>query len=247
MFVFGSGVLIGTPSWSATPTPINFGLVQEVSIDITTNLKPLYGQYNFPVAIGAGTKKVKAKAKVAKLSGVAWGALAFGVMPSTGQAISQFAESHAYAVTVTMTNAATFVADLGVVYASTGLPMTRVATPAAAGQYSVNVATGVYTMYSADSAAGPFLYSYTYTAAAATAQHVDVNQALIGSTINFGANLFASDPVTGKQFSVNLPNCVMEKMSFGTRIEDFLVPDLEFEAYANAAGLAMTFNFGDTA
>ena len=31
MFVFGSGVLIGTQLNVATPTPINFGLVQEVS------------------------------------------------------------------------------------------------------------------------------------------------------------------------------------------------------------------------
>ena len=31
MFVFGSGVLTGTQLNVATPTPINFGLVQKVS------------------------------------------------------------------------------------------------------------------------------------------------------------------------------------------------------------------------
>ncbi len=249
MFVFGSGVLIGTPAWSTTPTPINFGLVQEVSLDISTTLKPLYGQYNFPVAIGAGTKKVTGKAKVAKLSGVAFGSLAFGVMPTVGQTMSQFGEVHAVPAStpwqVTVTNAATFVADQGVVYASSGLPLQHVTTPAAVGQYSVATATGIYTFYTGDASAN-ILISYTYNVAA-SGENVPVVQALLGSTINFSANLFASDPTTGKQFSIWVYNCVMSKISMGTKIEDFVVPDLEFECYANAAGQVLTFNFGDSA
>ena len=65
MFVFGSGVLIGTPS---SGTPVNFGLVQEVSLDINITNKELFGQYAFPVAIGQGTRKLNGKAKLAKLS-----------------------------------------------------------------------------------------------------------------------------------------------------------------------------------
>ena len=41
MYVFGSGVLIGTPSGGS---PINFGLAQEVTLNISTTTKPLYGQ-----------------------------------------------------------------------------------------------------------------------------------------------------------------------------------------------------------
>ena len=54
MFVFGSGVLIGTP---AGGSPINFGLAQEVTLNVQTTTKALYGQYNFPVAIGSGTRR----------------------------------------------------------------------------------------------------------------------------------------------------------------------------------------------
>ena len=78
MFVFGSGVLIGTP---AGGSPINFGLAQEVSLNIATTTKALYGQYNFPVAIGAGTKKMTGKAKMARVSGQALGSLFFGLTP----------------------------------------------------------------------------------------------------------------------------------------------------------------------
>ena len=81
MFVFGSGVLIGTPQGG---TPINFGLAQEISLNIATTTKALYGQNNFPVAIGSGTRKMTGKAKLARISGQALGNLFFGVSPSAG-------------------------------------------------------------------------------------------------------------------------------------------------------------------
>ena len=52
MFVFGSGVLTGTQLNVATPTPINFGLVQKVSVNTSVSVKELYGQFAFPVAVG---------------------------------------------------------------------------------------------------------------------------------------------------------------------------------------------------
>jgi len=48
MFVFGSGVLTGTQLNVATPTPINFGLVQKVSVNTSVSVKELYGQFRFP-------------------------------------------------------------------------------------------------------------------------------------------------------------------------------------------------------
>ena len=61
------------------------------------------------------------------------------------------------------------------------------------------------------------------------------------------ATLFATDPTTNAQFSVTLNQCVASKFSFDTNIEDFAKPDFEFQAFANAAGQVMTFNFGDAA
>ncbi|RBP15863.1 hypothetical protein DFR50_107133 [Roseiarcus fermentans] len=244
MFVFGSGVLIGTPAGGA---PINFGLAQEVTLNVQTTTKALYGQYNFPVAIGAGTKKMTGKAKMARISGQALGSLFFGVTPAAGQTLTQFGEA-AGATTPTSyvtANAAHFVADLGVTYAATALPLKLVASAPSLGQYAVNAATGTYTFAAADSA-NVVLISYTYTSSA-TGESFSVANSLVGPSIAFSANLFASDPGTGKQFSVLLYNCVAEKLSFGTKVEDFLVPELDFQCFANAAGQVCQFNFGDAA
>ena len=110
---------------------------------------------------------------------------------------------------------------------------------------AVNAATGTYTFAAADSA-NVVLVSYTY-ASSATGESFSVASSLIGPSITFSANLFASDPSTGKQFSVTLYNCVAEKLSFGTKVEDFLVPELDFQCFANAAGQVCQFNFGDAA
>src|SRR5271165_4347117 len=156
MFVFGSGVLIGTPAATTSipyPTPINFGLVQEVTLNVAATTKALYGQNNFPVAVGAGTKKLTGKAKMARISGQALGTLFFGLPPATtGQTITQYAEQHtptATSITITPPNSGTFVGDLGIVYASSGLPFTKVNTPSSTGTYSVTSA-GVYTIASGD-------------------------------------------------------------------------------------------------
>ena len=244
MFVFGSGVLIGTP---AGGTPINFGLVQETSLNIATTTKALYGQYNFPVAIGSGTKKLTGKAKMARISGQALGSLFFGIAPSVGSTVTQFGETDTVPSSspYTYTTAHTpFVADQGVVYASSALPLKQVASSPSTGQYSVS-SGGVYTFSSGDAGAA-VLISYTYTVAG-SGETVAVSSQLIGPSITFSANLFAADPGTGKQFSVLLYNCVAEKLSFGTKVEDFVIPELDFQCFANAAGQVCQFNFGDAA
>jgi hypothetical protein len=248
MFVFGSGVLIGTQLNVANPTPINFGLVQKVSVDTSVSVKELYGQYAFPVAVGSGTRKVTCKASLARFSGQALGRLFYNQVPTAGSTISQFAEVHnvpaSTPFTITVTNSSHFVADQGVTYASTGFPLIAVASSPAQGQYSVS-AGGVYTFASADSAAG-VLISYTYTAST-TGESLAIGNPLVGPTSTFTATLFATDPTTNAQFSVTLNQCVASKFSFDTSIEDFSKPGFEFQAFANAAGQVMTFNFGDAA
>jgi len=221
MYVFGSGVLIGTPSGGS---PINFGLAQEVSLNIATTTKALYGQNNFPVAVGSGTRKMTGKAKLARLSGQALGNLFFGITPTTGGTQTQFGEVTSVPAvspfTYSTTFRSTFVSDQGVIYAATGLPMKAVASSPAMGQYSVSA--GVYTFSSADAGAA-VLISYTYSVTGSGANIIVTSQP-VGPAITFSANLFAADPTTGKQFSMLLYNCVAEKLSFGTKLEDFVVP-----------------------
>jgi hypothetical protein len=244
MFVFGSGVLIGTPQGG---TPINFGLAQEVTLNIATTTKALYGQNNFPVAIGSGVRKLGGKAKLARISGQALGNLFFGVSPSAGGTQTQFGEAASvpanspYSYSTTFHS--TFAADQGVVYASTALPLKQVSSAPATGQYSVS--GGVYTFAAGDAGAA-VLISYSYTVASSGESIAVVSQP-IGPSITFSANLFASDPTTGKQFSMLLYNCVAEKLGFGTKLEDFVLPELDFQCFANAAGQVCQFNFGDAA
>jgi len=85
MFAFGSGVLLGTRTDVANATPVNFGLVQEVQLDLQFTAKELYGQYQFPVAIARGQGKATGKAKMAQISGLAFNNLFFGGSPASGQ------------------------------------------------------------------------------------------------------------------------------------------------------------------
>ena len=237
-------MLIGTPQGGS---PINFGLAQEISLNVSLTTKALYGQNNFPVAIGAGTRKMSGKAKLARISGQALGSLFFGSSPGAGGTITQFGEATtipaASPYTYNVSNKTTFTSDQGVVYAATGLPFKQVSASPTAGQYTV--AAGVYT-FSAGDAGAAVLVSYGYTVATGST-NVVVSAQPLGPTVSFSANLFAADPTTGKQFSVLLYNCVAEKLSIGTKLEDFVLPELDFQCFANAAGQVCQFNFGDAA
>lgn len=99
MYSFGSGVLLGTRTDIANSTPVNFGLVQEVTIEETATIKELNGQFQRPVAIARGTIKTTGKAKVARISGLAFANLFYGVTLSPGQLGTSFAEAGTVAAT----------------------------------------------------------------------------------------------------------------------------------------------------
>ena len=201
MFIFGSGVMTVTPIVSSgLATPINFGLLQEGSIDMSSTVKALYGQYRDPIALGAGTRKWAGKAKLARYSAKVLNALVLGGTLTTGQTTTAYENDTVPAVstyTVTVTNSATWATDLGVIYAATGLPLTRVSSVSAAGQYSV--AAGVYTFYSTDASAKVTI-AYNYTVSA-SGQSILIPQTLVGPTLNFGLNFTAVDPMTNLTFT----------------------------------------------
>jgi hypothetical protein len=244
MFSFGSGVLIGTRTDVANSTPVNFGLIQEVTLDLSANTKELYGQYQYPVAVARGTTKVTGKAKAAKISGLAFANLYHGVTPTAGQTSTVIAEAGAV-TTVTYAGAqTTAVEDLGVIYAATGLPLTKVASGPVTGQYSVTVVSGTitYTLATADPGKGAILVSYTYTIPTVGQQILVPNQ-LLGTTPTFSCKLFTT--FQGSNISVQIFNAVASKLSFGTKLEDFVMPDFEFSCFANPAGNVMQWNFSD--
>ena len=251
MFVFGSGVLIGTQLNVPTSTPINFGLVQKVSVNTSVGVKELYGQYAFPVAVGSGTRKVQwqglfgAVQRPGPWSPVLQSGPDFGL-----DDISVLLRCTAFRPRARIPSRSPTPLISSPTKASSmrrlGLPLLNVATLTAAAQYTFNASTGVYTFYLADAGAG-VLISYTYSSTATTTQNLAIANPLIGPTSTFAATLFATDPTTNAPFSVTLNQCVASKFSFDTNIEDFAKPDFEFQAFANAAGQVMTFNFGDAA
>ena len=244
MYSFGSGVLFGTRTDIPNATPVNFGLVNEVTLDETASVKELFGQNQHPLAIARGTIKTTGKAKVARISGLAFASLYYGVVPSPGQVMTSFAEAGAIPAgtpyTNTVANAATFVADLGVINAATGLPLAKVASAPATGQYAVTAA-GVYTFAAADTGKA-LLTNYTYTVTA-TGQTFAVTNQLLGTTPTFSANFYTT--FQGQALNVQYPNCTSSKLSFGTKLEDFVYPEFDFSCFANPAGQIATWSFAE--
>jgi hypothetical protein len=246
MIVFGTGYLYGVPLTTASgaavanPTPAQLAVMQEVAGDMSFDEKLLYGQYQFPVAFGRGKGKFSFKAKAANFSGAALGSLFFGLTVSAGIQATADSESHAFATTVTIAppNSGTYVTDLGAVYASTGIALTRVASGPTVGQYSVNVATGVYTFNVGDT--GNVLISYEYTATSTTASKILVSNQLMGYAPTFYAEL--SLPYNGHQLNIHLNNCLSSKLTLPFKNEDFSIQEFDFMAIADAANNIGTYS-----
>src|SRR5882672_3704584 len=81
---FGAGFLFGTPLTNAqgtaiaTPSPVQFGILQEVTVDEDFEMKKLYGAGQFPVAVGRGKGSVSIKAKAANFSAELYNTFFYG-------------------------------------------------------------------------------------------------------------------------------------------------------------------------
>src|SRR5262245_56905574 len=200
---FGAGALWGTRTdvTGSGIGPDQFGILQDVQIDWEWTTRELWGQFQFPVDIARGQGKITGKAKFARIFGAIYGDLFFGQTPSTGQlTVSQneaavVPASPAY--TVTVANAANYSDDLGVYYASganAGNRFTRVTTPSAAGQYSINPATGIYTFAAADAGAA-LLISYLFNGT--TGRTLALTNQLMGHTPTFKATFYTTKTTQG--------------------------------------------------
>lgn len=241
MFTFGSGTLFGFPiagNIAPNPTPMKFGTLQDVSLDISGEIKQLYGQKQFPEAVARGKHKISGKARFASINGKLMNDLFFGLPLGAGMVKTALDEAQtvpATPFTITVANAATFKQDWGVRYLSglsAGLLLTRVAASPTAGEYSVNSSTGVYTFAAADQGAA-LQISYTFTAAA-TGTQLNVTNQLMGFAPTI--QVLLETVYNSSQFSVLLFSVVASKLSFATRQDDFFIPEFDFEAFANAAG-----------
>jgi hypothetical protein len=232
-FSFGSGFLYGIPS-GANPTPVLFGTLQEVTLDISFTTKKLYGQNQFPVAIGRGPASATASAKAASISANLFNTLFAGLTSATGSDLVVNNESGTPASsTITVTNATGFSTDLGVVEQSTGVPLKRVASAPTAGQYSVNTGSGAYTFNASDTTAKYLSYSYNSGSTGFSA--VLTNQAM-GAAPVFSVWLSVPYGAGATVLTYKFYQCVSTKLSLGFKNEDFTIPQFDMEFFADAAG-----------
>ena len=243
--MFGAGVLIATPA-GTNQTTVEFGVLQDVSIDFSYTSKPLMGQFQMPVAVARGSAKIGGSAKFAEINGPVFSTIFFAsVTPTAGQKLWIYNEADSIPAvstyTITVAQAATFEEDLGVKYAATGLPLTKVASTPSVGQYSLVVATGVYTFAAADEGKA-VLISYVYTQTLVGSKFVITNP-LMGLAPTFQIDFYQTNPnVAGAQWSVRFYSCLSTKLSIGSKLEDWTIPQFDYEVFANAANNIGEFN-----
>lgn len=238
--VFGPGAIFVQRTDITNATPVNIGKANEFQLDQQFSKKELYGQSQFPLFVARGTAKFTAKAKSALVSGIALNSAFFGQTMAAGQQATALSESGTIATgAVTVANHASFIADLGVVYAATGLPLTYVASAPAVGQYTVTA--GVYGFNSGDNGKAVFI-TYTYAVSGA-GQQVLLSNPLLGTTPTFQLWYYTS--TDGVPLNIQLFSCVADKLSLAFKLEDFMLPELSFSCFANAAGNVGLYSFGE--
>jgi hypothetical protein len=236
---FGSGLMWGLRNDISPATPYRLGALQDVQIDFKGEIKELYGQFQFPIDVARGKVKVTGKAKLAEISALAYNNLYFGQTVATGQILTAYNEDHVipttpFTVTITPPSGGVFLNDLGVRFTVGNVPLARVTTPTVTGQYSVNEATGIYTFSSADGTGTKHVlidYSYTVTAGFQIALSATT---LMGNTPRF--KVVFSDTFEGNTVSLVLNACVSDSFSLPTKIDDYMISDFNFSAFADSSG-----------
>lgn len=228
--IFGAGVCVGTRTDIIGATPLNFGILQDVSFDMNADLKMLYGQRAFPEAVARGKIKLMGKAKMGVFSAQLFNAIFFGQTIAAGNTATSYAEAGvipATPFTITVANSATFTADQGVSFVTTGLSLVKVASAPTTGQYSV--AAGVYTFAAADTLKA-VLFTYNYTIAA-SGQTLTVNNQFMGAAPYFSLMFYGKDP-GGNACTMTFQKCVANKLTMATKQDDWMIPEMDFEAFS---------------
>ena len=227
---FGVGQLFIVPS-GTNPTPVNVGTLKDVSLDISRDVKELYGAFAFPEDVGLGKGKITGKAKTGRIQSGLIASVLAGSTITTGQmmaANNEIANVPTTPYQVTVLNAATFSQD-GNVYDYTAAKwLSLVASAPATGQYSVTAA-GVYTFAAADTA-HQMGFFYTYTAV--TGMNIALSNILMGAAPVFKLNVF--NTYRGKQKGFTLWAAVFPKLTIADKQDDYTDTDMDFQGFADS-------------
>jgi hypothetical protein len=247
--MFGSGVALAAPQPSSgnpapNPTPLALGVLQNIKLTLGADIKSLYGIDQWAVDTAIGKRSIKGSFEFAQISNLLMSQLFFGDGTTAGTVDTTTFPGEAHTVpasstyTVTVTNAADVpLVDYGVTYQNTGVPLVNVGTGSlsAAGQYKVNLTTGVYTFDSADASAAVYI-NYSWTPSPNTA-----NSTLTAASHPMGYGpiiaLNLVFPYEGGGLGFYLPNVRLGKIDIATKLEDYTMYTTDYEGFAGPNGV----------
>lgn len=226
--------------------PHQFAILQDTSIDFDFEEKDLYSQLGFPLDAARGKGKVSAKSKMARIYAALYADLFFGEAFTAGEINVSQNElvTLGSGGTYTVSNAANFVADLGVFVNSGGQAFLQLATVAPSNtQYNVS-STGVYTFNT--SLSGTVLaINYVYTDASGF--EFTIHNNLMGFTPTFQATMYHNNPTlrsTG-QMTLRLNTCISSRLTFPTRVGEYALPDFDFMAIGDGSNIVGVVAFSE--
>ena len=231
----------------ANPTVVPVGVLQDVNLDMGIELKRLHGNRTFPVKVARGKGTITGKAKTGIFQGGLISALLAGSTKTDGASVGMkehTADVPGTPYTITVTDGGDWRYDLGVFDNDTGLYMTRVATGAtpATGQFKLDESTGAYTFAAADTGHS---ITITYASDDASGSTVTYKNQLMGKQTKFGLTLFSNFDDLG--FGIHLYGVVLGKMTFPFKNDDFAVPDIDFEGFADNSGNVIDLYLAESA
>jgi hypothetical protein len=242
---FGSGLLFVNPNGAdqaADPTPIRPLTLQDMSIDISVDVKELRGQNQFADDVAPADKKGTGKFTFGRVDIELFNQMFFADTSTPGGVeVPAPLEAHAIpaatAFTIDVNNKTAFTTDYGVSFAS-GLELKRVGANPATGQYSV--AAGTYTFAAAD-AGKAVVISYSYSGVT-NGSTLTVNNQIQGYgpqvelyfVHNYKKN--AGVPSAVKLFAARIT-----KLNLAMKRTDYVTPEADFSFFQNATGQVMEF------
>lgn len=245
---FGAGYIYGLnlgSTYSSTPpsliVPSKFATIQDANIDFAYTVKELNGATEFPEDLASASKKITGKITTGRIDLGLLNQLVFEDEYTTGNNAIANLEPHTIAASptdsVTVTNGAAFVQDLGVWYANqfngnNAIQLTPVPSSPALGQYIAGAAgVGSYSFNGGDAAQAIYI-SYEYTTV--TGHNLIVTNKIMGS----GRPVFMayfSQPYQGNNALI-LYYCRATSTKIPEKREDYTILEIDFMAAANAAG-----------
>ena len=165
------------------------------------------------------------------LTPAAVGTASFATNIMTVTAVTSGAFAVGQAVTSAGVAAGTYISSLGTGTGGTGTYNLSTSPGTIVAQA---VTAGVAFLFAAADTGKSVLCSLEYSAVSTTGKIVTITNQLMGYAPTFRAALNFS--YGGKSFTFNLNSCISSKLSLPLKNDDFVIPEFDFSAVADAAG-----------